>query len=132
MKEKSARPAVTWLSLQRTSTADRDASSGGTLRFACEQALKEWKELDAAMSTLGSIASVTPFAAFRDGPGMALTFGKYLPQMLQTGFFQEHGFGGGLELLQGNFSTLLDKHVKSPFLRQLIELECFVISVVLS
>jgi len=112
--------------------ADREAYEAGILRFGGDEALKEWRELDAAMSSLGSMAATTPFAAFRDGPGMALTFGKYLPQMIDTGFFQEHGLAGGLELLQGNFSMLLDKHVKSPFLRQLMELECFVISGVLS
>ena len=108
--------------------ADRESYRSAIRRFAGDGAVAEWDALEEAMLPLGDMALATPFAAMRGDAGVALTLGPYLPAMLGAGL--SYGAAGlaSLPLLQGYFSTLVDKYVTDPWLKRMLDLECFVIS----
>ena len=82
------------------------------------------------MAPLGDAAVAIPFAGMRADAGVALTMAKYVPPLLKA-------LGGGprgaegfedAKWLRENFSALVDEHVKNEWLRDMLDLECFVIS----
>ena len=92
--------------------------------------MAEWDALENAMSGLGDAAVAIPFAGMRADAGVALTMAKYVPPLfkaLGNGPRGAEGFEDA-KYLRENFSVLVDEHVKNPWLRGLLDLECFVIS----
>ncbi|KAF6251044.1 hypothetical protein COO60DRAFT_1645535 [Scenedesmus sp. NREL 46B-D3] len=90
-------------------------------RIAGPQALQEWRRLEAAMAPLQRGAATFPAAAIRSDPGMLLTAARFFgPQLLMTGLVADK--------LTGPFSAVVDKHVRDPWLKSMLDLECFVLS----
>lgn len=89
-------------------------------RAAGQVALDEWKELEKRIAPLASAAAALPASALRNDPGIVLTLARYLPGLLPTLPYAPS--------LLRPFSVVVDKVVKNPFLRRLIDLECFVLS----
>ena len=113
-----------------TCVADRECYRDAILRFAGDDALREWDALERAMAPLGDAAVAIPFAGMRADAGVALTMAKYVPPLLKA-------LGGGprgaegfedAKWLRENFSALVDEHVRDEWLRRMLDLECFVIS----
>ena len=115
---------------QFTCVADRECYRDGIRRFAGEDAVAEWDALEEAMCPLGEAAVAIPFAGMRADAGVALTMAKYVAPLVKA-------LGGGPKGAEGfedakwlreNFSALVDEHVKNEWLRDMLDLECFVIS----
>jgi phytoene dehydrogenase-like protein len=85
-----------------------------------ETAYKEWLALEAAMAPLQQGAALFPAAALRADPGIVLTAARFGPALLKTAFLVND--------LTGPFSNIVDRHVTDPWLRNFIDLECFVLS----
>ena len=110
--------------------ANRKTYRNAIARFAGDEAVAEWDALENAMSGLGDAAVAIPFAGMRADAGVALTMAKYVPPLfkaLGNGPRGAEGFEDA-KYLRENFSVLVDEHVKNPWLRGLLDLECFVIS----
>ena len=110
--------------------ANRETYRNAIARFAGDEAVAEWDALENAMSGLGDAAVAIPFAGMRADAGVALTMAKYVPPLfraLGNGPRGAEGFEDA-KYLRENFSVLVDEHVKNPWLRGLLDLECFVIS----
>ena len=82
------------------------------------------------MTPLGAAAVAIPFAGMRADAGVVLTMAKYVSPLIKA-------LGGGSKGTEGfedakwlrcNFSELVNEHVQNPWLRRLLDLECFVIS----
>lgn len=89
-------------------------------RVGGESAYREWKELESAMAPLQQGAALFPAAAIRSDPGILFTAARFGPSLLKTAFMVKD--------LTGPFSNIVDKHVKNPWLRSLMDLETFVLS----
>eukprot|EP00882_Tetradesmus_deserticola_P013524 GHRQ01014357.1.p1 GENE.GHRQ01014357.1~~GHRQ01014357.1.p1 ORF type:complete len:420 (+),score=78.47 GHRQ01014357.1:84-1343(+) len=90
-------------------------------RIAGPEALAEWRRLEAAMAPLQRGAATFPAAAIRSDPGMLLTAARFFgPQLLLTGLVANK--------LTGPFSSVVDQHVRDPWLKSMLDLECFVLS----
>ncbi|KXZ49671.1 hypothetical protein GPECTOR_20g528 [Gonium pectorale] len=86
------------------------------LRRGGPEALRQWRQLDAAMKPLQTAAGLFPAAALRGDPGVVLTAARFMgPEML--------AMGGVAPLLTGPFSALVDRHVTHPWLRAFLDLE---------
>ncbi|KAL3676002.1 hypothetical protein R1sor_025950 [Riccia sorocarpa] len=101
-------------------TAEKEAYAAEIGRAGGEQAAREWRELEAKMEPFAQAATGLPAAALRPDPAVLLTAAKFLPGMLP--YLPYTG-----DLL-APFSKMVDQVVKDPFLRRLIDLECFVLS----
>mmetsp|Transcript_24097 Transcript_24097/g.59113 ORF Transcript_24097/g.59113 Transcript_24097/m.59113 type:complete len:173 (-) Transcript_24097:597-1115(-) len=82
------------------------------------------------MAPIGEAAVAIPFAGMRADYGAILTMAKYIAPLVKA-------LGGGpkgaegfedAKLLREYFSTLVDAHVTNQWLRDMLDLECFVIS----
>lgn len=113
-----------------TCVADRECYRDAIRRFAGDDAVAEWDSLEQAMAPLGEAAVAIPFAGMRADAGVVLTMAKYVAPLVKA-------LGGGPKGAEGfedakwlreNFSTLVDEHVKNKWLRDMLDLECFVIS----
>eukprot|EP00976_Prorocentrum_cordatum_P071983 1180531-Prorocentrum_minimum.AAC.9 len=81
----------------------------------------DWKKLEKFMEPLGEAAAGLPAAALRFDPWVPLTLFKFLPSVIAS--------GPSAALLQNPFKDLLDKvNVKNKFIRNMMDLECFVLS----
>ncbi|KAL4858768.1 Prolycopene isomerase 1 [Chlorella vulgaris] len=86
------------------------------------EAVAEWQRLQVFMRPLADAAAMLPPVAFRQDAGAALTaVARYLPSLLSN--------GGGALKLTGPFSKVLDEAgVKDPFIRNWLDLLCFLLS----
>lgn len=85
-----------------------------------QTALEQWLSLEAAMKPLQTGASSFPAAAIRSDIGVAITAAKFGIGLAKTGLIAG--------TLTGPFSKVVDQHVSDPWLRRMIDLECFVLS----
>ena len=84
------------------------------------QAVAEWRSLQRVMTPLGQAAIAIPPAAVRWDLGVALTVGRFAPSMWQHGL--------AVMKLTGPFSQIMDDVVFDPFLRNWLNLLCFLLS----
>ncbi|KAI5074568.1 hypothetical protein GOP47_0010529 [Adiantum capillus-veneris] len=101
-------------------TADSAAYEAEICRVGGVDAGREWRELEKIMEPLARAATSLPAAALRQDLGALLTVGGFLPRLLPN---IAH-FGR----LLAPFSNVTTEVVKDPFLKNLIDLECFVLS----
>jgi phytoene dehydrogenase-like protein len=85
-----------------------------------EGAVAEWQQLQTVMEPLGRIVTTLPMAAFRFDLGAMLTTGHFMPKLLP--------YLGNLPQLLGPFSQVMDRVVKDPFIRNWLDLLCFLLS----
>ncbi|KAK9810598.1 hypothetical protein WJX73_003386 [Symbiochloris irregularis] len=84
-------------------------------------AISEWKELQKVMKPLAKAATALPPMAMRADPFVAVTaLARYAPQLLSTG-------PAALKLL-GPFSNVIEGVIKDPFIRNWLDLLCFLLS----
>lgn len=88
--------------------------------FGGEDAYREWKKLEERMKPLQKGASLFPAAAIRSDPGIILTAARFGPAMLSTALLAGQ--------LTSPFSNIVDECVKDPWLKNFLDLECFVLS----
>jgi len=96
-------------------------------RYCSPEGMQQWAELERRMRPLSKFTAAAPFAAMRSDAGMALTMARYGGGLWESGLIQSAGLGA-LSLLEGPFSDLVDEIVTDPFLKKMIDLECFVIT----
>lgn len=101
-------------------TADPVAYEAEISRVGGVNAAAEWRDLEKIMGPLARAASSLPAASLRQDFGVLLTVGRFLPRLLPN--------IASVGSLLAPFSDMVDKVVKDPFLRKLIDLECFVLS----
>eukprot|EP00892_Ulva_mutabilis_P003440 jgi/Ulvmu1/1468/UM011_0198.1 len=88
------------------------------------EALAQWEALEREMRPLQAGAGLFPAAGMRGDPGVLLTAGMF---GVRAGWaFAQTGLQAGK--LTGPFSDIVDKVVTDPWLRNFIDLECFVLS----
>lgn len=89
-------------------------------QFRGEQAVTEWRELQRVMAPLARAAVAIPPVALRSDWGAIATIGRYLPSL----FWQ----AGNVARLTGAFSSIMDGVVCDPFIRNWLDLLCFLLS----
>eukprot|EP01023_Acetabularia_acetabulum_P057743 TRINITY_DN673_c0_g1_i6.p1 TRINITY_DN673_c0_g1~~TRINITY_DN673_c0_g1_i6.p1 ORF type:complete len:571 (-),score=93.10 TRINITY_DN673_c0_g1_i6:189-1901(-) len=85
-----------------------------------DEALQQYLKLEREMEPLQRGASLFPAAALRFDLGVILTVGKAGPQLALTGL--------QAPTLTGPFSGVVDRVVTNKWLRNFLDLECFVLS----
>jgi carotene isomerase len=85
-----------------------------------KEAVAEWRSLQKVMEPLGKAAIAVPPAAIRSDLGAALTLGRFAPALLQQ--------ATRLPQLTGPFSRIMDGVVTDPFVRNWLDLLCFMLS----
>jgi len=107
--------------------ADSEAYRNNIREIAGDRAAAEWDELVRRMEPLSEGAASLPAASLRADLGAVLTVGKALaaggklgPGFARTGLLAP--------TLTGPFSKVVDSAVSDPWLRRLMDLECFVLS----
>ncbi|MEL6439922.1 MAG: NAD(P)/FAD-dependent oxidoreductase [Cyanobacteria bacterium J06621_8] len=85
-----------------------------------EAAVKQWRELQAAMKPLADSVNVLPPLAMRYDLGAAITMGKYLPGALWH--------LPNISKMSGPFSEMMDGIVSDRFIRDWLDLLCFLLS----
>lgn len=83
-------------------------------------AVKQWQELQQVMAPLGEAAGAIPPAALRFDWGAAITAGKFAPSLLR--------YGSKIGQLTGPFSRIIDEVVGDRFIRNWLDLLCFLLS----
>eukprot|EP00775_Hariotina_reticulata_P007610 gene7610-7812_t len=90
-------------------------------RMGGPEAVAQWRRLERAMAPLQRGAALFPAAAIRSDPGVLLTAARFFgPQLMLTGLVAGK--------LTGPFSAVVDQTVTDPWLRSMLDLECFVLS----
>lgn len=89
-------------------------------RLRGEDAVRQWRELQRVMAPLKDAAIALPTAAVRFDLGAVLTMGRYAPNLLP------HIFNVGQ--LTGPFSQIMDQMITDPFIRNWLDLLCFLLS----
>ncbi|CAG9460320.1 unnamed protein product [Pedinophyceae sp. YPF-701] len=90
-------------------------------RLAGPTAANEWRALERELLPLGDAAAGLPAAALRYDVGIVRTAATLDPlELLKSGL--------SASKLTGPFSALVDKHVSNPWLRKVLDLECFLLS----
>jgi phytoene dehydrogenase-like protein len=84
------------------------------------QAVAEWRSLQSVMEPLGKAAIAMPPAAIRSDAGALLTTAPFAPALLR--------YATVLPKLAAPFSQILDNVVTDPFIRNWLELLCFMLS----
>ncbi|KAG0568596.1 hypothetical protein KC19_6G031900 [Ceratodon purpureus] len=103
-----------------TFTADKKSYEAEIRRVGGARAASEWRELEEKMEPLAMAAMALPAAALRPDPGVVFTVGRFLPKILP--------YLPATKDLLAPFSDIVNQVVKDPFLKRLIDLECFVLS----
>jgi carotene isomerase len=85
-----------------------------------DQAVAEWRRLQEIMAPLGKAAIALPPAALRYDLGAVLTVGKFAPSLLQH--------AANVIKLTGPFSRIIDGVITDPFIRNWLDLLCFLLS----
>jgi len=88
-------------------------------RLRGDRAVAEWRELQRVMEPLGKAAIALPPLALRWDLGAAVTLAKYLPSFLPN--------LGSVLKLTGPFSGIMDEVVTDPFIRNWLNLLCFLL-----
>jgi len=89
-------------------------------RLRGEQAVAEWRNLQQIMQPLQAASVALPPAALRWDLGAARTVGRFLPSLWQHGPM--------LGKITGAFSKTIDGTITDPFIRNWIDLLCFLLS----
>ncbi len=89
-------------------------------RLRGQAAVEEWRSLQAVMEPLGKAAIAVPPAAIRSDLGALLTMAPFAPALLQQATH--------LSKLTGPFSQIMDGVVSDPFIRNWLDLLCFMLS----
>ena len=84
------------------------------------KAVEEWRRLQQQLYPLGQAATALPPVALRWDWKAALTVGRFAPQLLRHGW--------QMAQLSGSFAAVMDKTVKDPFVRNWLDLLCFLLS----
>eukprot|EP00884_Botryococcus_braunii_P008504 jgi/Botrbrau1/17655/Bobra.0166s0083.1 len=90
------------------------------LRQGGPEALQQWRALEREMEPLQRGAALFPAAALRGDWGALLSVARFGPALLSMGMMAGK--------LTGPFSNIVDKVVTNKWLRDFIDLECFVLS----
>jgi carotene isomerase len=90
------------------------------LQLRGEEAVKEWRELQRVMAPYADAAIAIPSAALRLDLGALQTTGKFAPSLLKHFF--------NVSKLTGPFSSIMDGVVKDPFIRNWLNMLCFLLS----
>lgn len=85
-----------------------------------DKAVAEWRELQRVMEPLMRIATAIPPAALRFDVGAAITVGRFAPSLARN--------AANVTKLTGPFSRIMDGVVKDPFIRNWLDLLCFLLS----
>ena len=85
-----------------------------------EGVIAQWQELQRVMEPLKSAAIAVPPAAMRFDWGAALTVGRFAPSFI--------GHAANVFKLTGPFSRIIDNVVTDPFIRNWLNLLCFLLS----
>ncbi|GAP97529.1 phytoene desaturase family protein [Leptolyngbya sp. NIES-2104] len=85
-----------------------------------ESAVAEWQRLQEVMSPLARAAIALPPAAVRYDLGALLSVGQYLPAMVQNAI--------GFSKLTGAFAPVMNQVITDPFIRNWLDLLCFLLS----
>ncbi|MGL5807772.1 MAG: phytoene desaturase family protein [Xenococcaceae cyanobacterium] len=85
-----------------------------------QTAVNEWRELQRIMKPLSAAAIALPPAAIRLDLGAFFTVGKFIPSFLPHGF-------NSIRLTQP-FSAIMDGVIRDPFIRNWLDLLCFLLS----
>ncbi|HAZ47106.1 MAG TPA: carotene isomerase, partial [Cyanobacteria bacterium UBA11371] len=90
------------------------------MRFRGEDAVREWRELQRVMEPFAKAAIAIPPAALRLDLGAVFTIGRFLPSLFQnaTNVFK----------LTGSFSNIMNDVIKDPFIKNWLNLLCFLLS----
>jgi carotene isomerase len=83
-------------------------------------AVAEWRQLQRMMEPYAKAATALPSLALRFDLGSVFTLGQFAPAFLQS--------AGDAIALAGPFSKIMDKNVKDPFVRNWLNLLCFLLS----
>jgi phytoene dehydrogenase-like protein len=89
-------------------------------RLRGQDAVAEWRSFQKVMEPLGQAAIAVPPAALRSDLGAAFTLGHYIPALIQQ--------ATRLPKLTGPFSRVMDGALKDPFVRNWLDLLCFMLS----
>ena len=85
-----------------------------------DNAVAEWRKLQEIMTPLGKSATALPPSALRYDLGAVLTMGKFAPALLQQ--------AANVIKLTGSFSNIIDGVITDPFIRNWLDLLCFLLS----
>ena len=85
-----------------------------------ESAVREWRELQRVMKPLASAAVSLPTAAVRFDWGALRTAGPFLPRLLKH--------ATNTPKLTGPFSRIMDGVITDPFIRNWLDMLCFLLS----
>ena len=85
-----------------------------------DEAVAEWRKLQEIMTPLGKSATALPPSALRYDLGAVLTMGKFAPALLQQ--------AANVIKLTGSFSNIIDGVITDPFIRNWLDLLCFLLS----
>jgi carotene isomerase len=85
-----------------------------------EKAVSEWRKLQEIMKPLGKSAIALPPAALRYDVGALFTVGKFAPALLTQ--------APNVIKLTGYFSNIIDNVITDPFIRNWLDLLCFLLS----
>ncbi|GAB4540259.1 MAG: NAD(P)/FAD-dependent oxidoreductase [Pleurocapsa sp.] len=85
-----------------------------------QDAVSQWRKLQAEMKPLGEAVYALPSLAMRFDLGAAISLGKYLPSTL--------GHLPNILRLTGSFSKIMDGVVTDSFIRNWLDLLCFLLS----
>merc|ERR1712003_329034 len=97
-------------------------------KFGGEEAVSQFKSLSKVMEPLAKSTEALSFANLRNDIFAAFTAGRDGPAFVKSGVFNGGPFDA-IQMLNGPFQYMLDKaEVNNTFLRNLIDLECFVLS----
>lgn len=89
-------------------------------RFRGDHAVTEWRKLQRVMEPLASAAIAIPPAALRLDLGAAIAVGQFAPSLIQH--------AANVIKLTGPFARILDGVVNDPFIRNWLDLLCFLLS----
>lgn len=85
-----------------------------------EDAVNQWRQLQKVMQPYAEAAIALPTAAIRLDFGAIRTVGQYAPRMLRH--------AASISKLTGPFSRIMDDVVSDPFIRNWLNLLCFLLS----
>jgi phytoene dehydrogenase-like protein len=89
-------------------------------RLRGPKAVEEWRSLQAVMEPLGKAAIAVPPAAIRSDLGAVMTMAPFGTALLQQ--------AASLSKLTGPFRNIMDSVVSDPFIRNWLDLLCFMLS----
>ena len=84
------------------------------------EAVREWQALQAKLEPLKAASVAIPPLALRSDWGSVWTVGRFLPQMLPQ--------IGNLQQLSGSFAEVMEGVITDPFIRNWMDLLCFMLS----